>query len=457
MISTSPSLSVVQFRRAGEAHFYAWLDTLDGDTRQAMVSPSAWLGVTILAALVIAGAGVFPLGREVFHLKVAETAWCFLPTIALGLFLGIRNLHGKVTLVSYGFWSVVGSMLFQFFMWSLVSLSEGPGAIMMASFPLLLAAFHGHMFRSSPKHPYIALGTIAAVLLAALRNHDQRHLAIYLVAAPVAVGLSLVLGHIAQQANKARLSSVALREAVDAQILHERMRHEEALSTALLKLHGAHHDAGNALSGMLFNLEQLTIELRRSPLDERRRGNIEQMSADLLVSLERLRMLLLDAKTSQSGRPNLEPVDVSRCLEQAAEEARARFPQVEFELRQPKKTVSIMIPAGSVTLQRVLSNVVTNACEGNGARAASRVLLRLVENTVGGPLLEVVDDGPGFSAERLKSPFRAFHTTKAGGSGLGLYTSQRLIQACGGQLHVRNGEHGLGAVVQIELPVGERV
>jgi two-component system, NtrC family, C4-dicarboxylate transport sensor histidine kinase DctB len=441
-------------RRACAAHFYAWLDTLDGDMRQAMVSPSTWLGVAILAALVICSAGLFPPGREVFHLRVVDAAWAFLPTIVLGLSLGIQNLRGKVGLAVFGICCIVGSTLFQFFMWSLVSLSELPGAIMMASFPLLLAAFHGYMFRSSPKHPYIALGTIVAVLLASLWNRDQHHVAIYLVAAPVAVGVSAVLGHIAQQASMARIASIALREAVDAQILSERMQQQEALSTALLKLHGTHHDAGNALSGMLFNLQQLSVEVQRTPLDERRCRNIGQMSHDLLISFERLRKLLLSAR-NEAGGPILEPVDVGQCLEQAAAEARLRFSRQEIEVLRPMKVVSMMIPAGSVTLQRLLSNIVTNACEGNGTQTARRVLLRLAESAVGSPLLEVVDNGPGFSEERLKAPFRPFHTTKAGGSGLGLYTSHRLIQACGGSLSLRNAEHGLGAVVQIELPSRE--
>jgi two-component system, NtrC family, C4-dicarboxylate transport sensor histidine kinase DctB len=452
MISTSLTASGPAPRRA-VTHFNGWLDTLDGDMRQAMVSPSTWLGVTVLGALVIFGAGVLPVGRSIFHLNVRYAAWCFVPTIVPGVLLGILNKRGNVTLTTFGVWCVVGSAFFQFFMWSLVALSELPGATMMASFPLLLAAYHGHVFRSSPKHPYIAIGTVAGVLMAASINHDAHHVPIYAVAAPVAVGLSLVLGHIAQQGNLARLEGVALRDAVDAQILNERVQLQEALATALMKLQGSHHDAGNALSGALFNLQQLVTEAQRTPLDERRCRSIGDMSRDLLTSLERLQKILTDAKSAaETSGPDLEPVDVVQCMAETASAARQRLPGYVIEVVCTSETTSIMIPGGSITLQRVLANIVANACEGNGTQAARRVLLRLADSAVGKLLLEVVDDGPGFSEQRLKSPFRAFHTTKAGGSGLGLYTSHRLVEACGGRLSLRNGEHGFGAVVQIELP-----
>jgi signal transduction histidine kinase len=421
--------------------------------RRAMAAPSTWFGVSILAALVICGAGILPVGKATFGLDARKAALCFLPTIVPGLLLGILDRREKVSARTFATWSAIGAAFFQFFMWSLVSLSSGAGAPMMATFPLLLSAYHGHMFASSPRHPYIALGTVAGNLMATGLNHDARHLAIYWVSLPVAVGLSLVLGHIAEQGNRSRLERIALREAVDAQILKERVQEQEALSEALLKLRGTHHDAGNALSGALFNLEQLSVEARRTPLDEQRCQRVGEMAADLVISLERLRKLLQDARnTANSGDAYLEAADIPKSIEEAAGEARARFPRISIEINATALERYVMIPGGSVTLQRIMANLVTNACEGDGARGASRILLRYSDGVLGKLLIEVVDDGPGFSAQRLNSPFVAFKTTKAGGSGLGLYTAKRLVEASAGTLTIRNGESGFGAVVEVALP-----
>jgi two-component system C4-dicarboxylate transport sensor histidine kinase DctB len=440
-----------------QARVQAWLDTLDPDMRKAVVSPSTWTGVTILAALVIAGAGIVPKVREIFQLRVEAAALCFLPTIVLGYSVGLLEKAGKLTLLTFGVTCAVGSAFFQFFMWSLVSLSEPPGAAMMASFPMLLAAYHGHVFCSSPRHPYIAVGTAFAVLGALLLNSDPDHLAIYAMAAPVTIGLSLVLGHIAAQGNVARLQRIALREAIDAQILHERAKQEEMIATALMRLQGTHHDAGNALSGALFNLEQLAIETARQPLDERRCRRIGDMAQDLSTSLERLRTLLMEARdTSRGVAPAFESVNVKRCVDDVVAELSLRFARKTIAGRCPQALLQARtsICGGETALRRVLMNIVGNACEGNGRREASAIEVRVAEGALNELMIEVLDDGPGFPEYRLEAPFLAFQTTKAGGSGLGLYTSDRLIRASGGYLNVHNRGGTGGAAVQIVLPGG---
>jgi len=66
-------------------------------------------------------------------------------------------------------------------------------------------------------------------------------------------------------------------------------------------------------------------------------------------------------------------------------------------------------------------------------------------------MLTIADDGPGFSEAMLSAPFRGFHTTKAGGTGLGLYTAERLLRASGGSLTIGNGDQQRGARVHISL------
>jgi C4-dicarboxylate-specific signal transduction histidine kinase len=66
--------------------------------------------------------------------------------------------------------------------------------------------------------------------------------------------------------------------------------------------------------------------------------------------------------------------------------------------------------------------------------------------------LSVRDDGPGFSGDQLGSGPKPFGTTKPNGTGLGLFTSERLVHACGGTMKRANRPEG-GAEVTIELPL----
>jgi signal transduction histidine kinase len=66
-------------------------------------------------------------------------------------------------------------------------------------------------------------------------------------------------------------------------------------------------------------------------------------------------------------------------------------------------------------------------------------------------LLEVTDTGVGMTDEVLARIFDAFYSTRSGGSGLGLPTSRKIVEAHGGTIHVQS-EPGKGSQFSIRLP-----
>ena len=68
--------------------------------------------------------------------------------------------------------------------------------------------------------------------------------------------------------------------------------------------------------------------------------------------------------------------------------------------------------------------------------------------------LDVIDTGTGIDPDTMTKLFRPFHTTKPGGTGLGLPTARKIIRAHGGDLEVAS-EPGHGTKFTIRLPQGE--
>jgi signal transduction histidine kinase len=67
-------------------------------------------------------------------------------------------------------------------------------------------------------------------------------------------------------------------------------------------------------------------------------------------------------------------------------------------------------------------------------------------------VLSLIDTGKGMTPEVIQKVFRPFFSTKAGGTGLGLPTTRRIVHAHGGDISVLS-EVGHGTKFTIRLPV----
>ena len=70
--------------------------------------------------------------------------------------------------------------------------------------------------------------------------------------------------------------------------------------------------------------------------------------------------------------------------------------------------------------------------------------------------MDLIDTGCGMDEETRAQVFDAFFSTKRGGSGLGLPTTRKIIEAHGGQIALQS-ELGRGTHFTISLPVPARL
>jgi signal transduction histidine kinase len=100
-------------------------------------------------------------------------------------------------------------------------------------------------------------------------------------------------------------------------------------------------------------------------------------------------------------------------------------------------------------VEQVLINFILNA------RDAGAHLIRIetapAPERVGHLRLSISDDGSGIESEVLPKLFQPFFTTKAKGTGLGLWLSQRIVQDHGGSIAVESVK-GKGTTFTIMLP-----
>jgi signal transduction histidine kinase len=73
-----------------------------------------------------------------------------------------------------------------------------------------------------------------------------------------------------------------------------------------------------------------------------------------------------------------------------------------------------------------------------------------------GVALDLIDTGIGMDERTALRMFDPFYSTKSGGSGLGLPTARRIIEAHGGRIDVHS-EVGRGTQFTLEFPMPARL
>jgi signal transduction histidine kinase len=109
-------------------------------------------------------------------------------------------------------------------------------------------------------------------------------------------------------------------------------------------------------------------------------------------------------------------------------------------------------------MRQVLHNLVLNALDATEEQSPpGKVWIELEHRVHGLPDADAVaitvrDDGPGLSTATMANLFVPFHTTKSGGTGLGLPISQRIVENHRGMIEVSNNPDA-GASFTVLLPV----
>jgi signal transduction histidine kinase len=214
------------------------------------------------------------------------------------------------------------------------------------------------------------------------------------------------------------------------------------------------HEIKNHLSTLSLNLQLLSEDFQ-DPQSQRERRALERVQR-LQTECQRL----VDVSNDFLRFARLKDLEL----------APAQLPEVVEEMvdfftptaRQANIDIKCYLPADlpSVHLDRelfkqALLNLMLNAQQAmpEGGELTIQAETQPVAGDHGRPALYLsfIDTGKGMSAEVLARVFRPFYSTKVGGSGLGLPTTRRIIEAHGGTIAVQS-EVNKGTKFTIQLP-----
>ncbi len=185
-------------------------------------------------------------------------------------------------------------------------------------------------------------------------------------------------------------------------------------------------------------------------------GTSGEVLADIAAEADRLYRLVEDllvlARFDEGFEVGQEPVLLQRVVPAVVDQERSRWPSVTFTLDVAQDLPAVSGDETSIT--QVLRNLLSNASKYSGPGATIEVVVRAIDDF---PAVRVLDTGPGIDPEEAEHLFDAFYrspstATLAGGAGIGLYVSRRLVDAMGGRIWA-SPRHGRGSEFAFALPV----
>ncbi len=163
-----------------------------------------------------------------------------------------------------------------------------------------------------------------------------------------------------------------------------------------------------------------------------------EILADIASESDRLYRLVEDllvlARFDEGFELGEEPALLQHLVPAVVDQERGRWPLVNFEVQVAPNLPAVSGDETSIT--QILRNLLSNAAKYSGGTA---VVTAVVEPDPDGVAVRVRDQGPGIDpleAEAIFDPFfRSPSTAKmAGGAGIGLYVSRRLVGAMNGRI-----------------------
>ncbi len=309
------------------------------------------------------------------------------------------------------------------------------------------------LLRSRPE-----LAPLAALLV------DPREITLELVLPPrngkfraVEVTSSLLLR---SEGRPVRGIILSVHDASDRRLVEDVERKSARLEASSEMAATIAHEIRNPLASIRGAIQELSDGLALSP-DDRRLMTVILKESDRLNGI-----ITRFLEYSRLRQPAFSPIDLAPMLrevlflmEQRDQEKRLAWsPDLPEQLR---------VTGDADLLKQVFLNLLINAAEASPA--GGKIVVRGREASirpawtathapgarlgkVQGVQVEIVDQGPGITAEALPRIFDPFFTTKPRGTGMGLAVASRIVLAHHGQLDAENAGAQGGARFTVWLP-----
>lgn len=239
--------------------------------------------------------------------------------------------------------------------------------------------------------------------------------------------------------------------------LERRARADERLAEMGAMAGGLAHEIKNPLSTIGLNAQLLAESISELDTPDERKAPLLRRIDTLSREIDRLRGILADFLDFAGGlHLQLVVQDVNTVVDELVDFFAPQAEQSRVRIRTTLAARRLDAPIDAPLIKQALLNLMLNAVQAMATNSGELIIrTERASDPDGSPvvIIHVIDTGPGMDEEVRDKVFQPYFTSKAGGSGLGMPTARRLVEAHRGRIELFS-EPGKGTDVRVILPMG---
>ena len=191
------------------------------------------------------------------------------------------------------------------------------------------------------------------------------------------------------------------------------------------------------------NMIDLFLANKFGEISQKQKYALDNMKISNNSLLELVQILLETYKLKEHGIKLVkEDINLNDIVEQTTKEMLPIANNSKLDINFTPSKEDIVINADAMQLTRVIKNLISNSIDHSNTQKSIDVIVKKAQNYA---IISVIDYGQGIGKDELKMIFNKYYSAakklRKVGTGLGLYLSQQIVKAHGGEIIVTSQEN----------------
>lgn len=178
----------------------------------------------------------------------------------------------------------------------------------------------------------------------------------------------------------------------------------------------------------------------------------KELMAEIEKNINRCQVIIENFSNLYQVQTESKPVLIRKIIDESIVLSKSEGREVRKSIEYLNGTDELKLDVPLIFVVQIIFNLIVNAAQAMKNVTGLKELKLIINSTEKEVHIDVIDNGPGISADQHGQLFKPFFTTKTQGTGLGLVLSRNLALKMGGNLEYLVNNNGTGAHFRLTLP-----